>query len=449
MSERTRISRRSSLKLAAAATALPLVHIRTAGAAGKLSVAFWDHWVPDGNKIMQKQVDAWGEKNQVEVRADFITGNGNKLLMTGVAEAQAKTGHDMMTFDNWDVHNTLAALAPVDDVMGRLAAQYGPVTQTAEYLAKAKGHWMAVPTSTGTQNKPPCARISLMKKYGLDVQAMYPAQPGHNQLQDEWTYDALLKYATAAHADGMPFALGIGSGTTNRDGIDMVGATFWAFGAPLVDGEGNVQVKSDAVRTCLEYWQKLLKVLPDSIVSYDDASNNRALISDKSALIFNPPSAWAVAKRDAPQIAADCWEFPAPKGPKGRFIPTATYFWGVYSFSKNQTAAKELMEHLMQREQVGARETVVSGYDIPPYAKLLDFKVWEEVEPPKGVVYNYPIRPWHDAKPSLAGAEAPADIAVQIYQRAVHNNMLARLKQGQSIDQAIDWAQQELEGFTR
>ncbi len=89
------VSRRSALKLGAAAAALPLVHIRTAGAAGKLAIGFWDHWVPAGNDIMQKQVNAWADKNKVEVDADFITGNGNKLLMTGAAEAQAKTGHDV------------------------------------------------------------------------------------------------------------------------------------------------------------------------------------------------------------------------------------------------------------------------------------------------------------------------------------------------------------------
>ena len=37
--------------------------------------------------------------------ADFITSSGNKLQLTGAAEAQAKTGHDVMTFFNWDVHN--------------------------------------------------------------------------------------------------------------------------------------------------------------------------------------------------------------------------------------------------------------------------------------------------------------------------------------------------------
>ena len=49
--------------------------------------------------------------------------------------------------------------------------------------------------------------------------------------------------------------------------------------------------------------------------------------------------------------------------------------------------------------------------------ELLDFKVWEEVEPPPGTVYNYPIRPWHNAQPSLTASEASPDIAVQIYNR--------------------------------
>src|ERR1700722_1433509 len=92
------ISRRGTVKLAAAAAALPLVHIRTAGAAGKLNIGFWDHWVPGANAIMQKQVDAWAAKNKVEVTADFITSSGGKLQLTPAAETQAEAGHDVMTF---------------------------------------------------------------------------------------------------------------------------------------------------------------------------------------------------------------------------------------------------------------------------------------------------------------------------------------------------------------
>src|SRR5437660_11403660 len=100
MSKPWSVSRRSAVKLGAAATALPLVHIRTAGAAGKLNVGFWDHWVPKGNQIMQKQVEAWAAKNKVEVQADFITSTGNKLLLTKAAEAQSKAGHDFVAFGN-------------------------------------------------------------------------------------------------------------------------------------------------------------------------------------------------------------------------------------------------------------------------------------------------------------------------------------------------------------
>src|SRR5215470_11080241 len=118
MTKSTRVTRRQALRVGAAAAALPLVHIRTAGAAGKVSIGFWDHWVPGGNDVMQ---------NQVEAHVDFITSTGNKLQLTGVAEAQAKAGHDALAFFNWDVFNIADALEPMDDVMGRLIARNGAV----------------------------------------------------------------------------------------------------------------------------------------------------------------------------------------------------------------------------------------------------------------------------------------------------------------------------------
>src|ERR1700712_4218910 len=104
------LSRRQAVKLGATAATLPLVHIRTAGAAGKLNMGFWDHWVPGANAVMQKQVDVWAEKNKVEVNADFITTSGGKLQMTPAAETQAKAGHDVMSFITWDVQNYAESL---------------------------------------------------------------------------------------------------------------------------------------------------------------------------------------------------------------------------------------------------------------------------------------------------------------------------------------------------
>jgi ABC-type glycerol-3-phosphate transport system substrate-binding protein len=447
MTKTKSVSRRTALKLGAATAALPLVHIRTGHAAGKVSIGFWDHWVPAGNDVMKQQCDAFGKAHQVEVQPDFITSMGSKNILTIAAEAQAKTGHDIQQFPQWEVHNHADQLEPVDDVMQRLTAKYGPSNQVAEYLAKIKGHWLAIPTSSGTQNKPPCARISTMKAVaGIDVMKMYPAEESAAPQGADWNYDNFLKAAEACHKAGMTF--GIGTGPT-ADSVDFAGALFSAFGADLVDGKGNVIVDSDAVKQALEYGQQLVKFLPADSVSYDDASNNRALISGKSALIFNPPSAWAVAKRDAPQVAMDCWTFTAPKGPKGRFVPYSTFFLGVWQFSPNKTAAKELIEYLLQREQVEARCNIVDGYDIPPFDSMTDFPVWKNVEPPKGTVYNYPIRKSHGAVPNIAGMSAPPEVAVQMYNRGTAPTMLAKLQSGQSIPQVIAWAKDELEGFTR
>lgn len=442
-----RTTRRRVIKIAAASAALPLVHIRSGRAAGKLSVAFWDHWVPSGNDALRKQVQAWGAKNQVEVQVDFVTSVGSKNLLTIAAEAQAKTGHDIEAFPTWEVHNNGDLLEPLDDVMKRLTDKYGQVNHVCEYLAKIKGHWLAVPTSSGTQYKGPCGRISVLKdKAGIDVVAMYPAQPEHTKASEGWTWDAHLTAAGACHKAGMPFAIGLGQ---TSDSVDTAGALFRAFGAELVDKDGNVTVKSDKVRAVLEYGAKLVKVLPADAVSYDDASNNRALISGQSALIWNPPSAWAVAKRDAPKVAEDSWTFQSPKGPEGRFTPYLPYFWGLWSFSKNKTAAKELIEALMQRDMVEERCDAVIGYDVPPFDSMLDFKIWEQVAPPQGTVYNYPIRPFHKAVAHIAAMPAPPDIAVQIYNRGTMPTMLAKLQSGRSIEQVISWASDELEGFTR
>jgi ABC-type glycerol-3-phosphate transport system substrate-binding protein len=446
MSKVGQVSRRRALKLGAAAAALPLVHIRTGHAAGKVTIGFWDHWVPAGNDVMKAQCAAFGKANQVEVVPDFITSMGSKNILTIAAEAQAKTGHDVQQFPQWEVHNHADQMEPLDDVMAGLTSKYGPTNKVCEYLAKINGHWLAVPTSSGTQNKPPCARISVMQEAaGIDVVKMYPAEDVHTPEQDNWTWDTFLKAAEACQKVKMTF--GIGTGTT-ADSVDFAGALFSAYGADLVDAKGNITVDSDAVKQALEYGQRLVKFLPPEAVSYDDASNNRALISGTSALIFNPPSAWAVAKRDAPKVAVDSWTFSAPKGPKGRFVPYSTFFLGLWKFSSNKTAAKELIAYLSQREQVEARCTTVEGYDIPPFDSMLDFKVWTTVEPPKGTVYNYPIRKSHQAVQNIAGMSAPPDVAVQMYNRGTVSTMLAKLQTGQTIPQVIAWAKDELEGFT-
>ena len=66
--------------------------------------------------------------------------------------------------------------------------------------------------------------------------------------------------------------------------------------------------------------------LPPDVPAWDDASNNKWLISGKGTLILNPPSAWAVAKRDAPAVAELCWTHGFPGGAEGPFCTVCSLF---------------------------------------------------------------------------------------------------------------------------
>jgi ABC-type glycerol-3-phosphate transport system substrate-binding protein len=364
------------------------------------------------------------------------------------AEAQAGSGHDALAMSTWLPASYADKLEPLDDVVQPLLQQNGAVGQTVEYLGKSKNKWIAVPTCVGTQSKPPCGRIDLLKQHvGIDVTQMYPAgQPANKELADKWDWNFFLSAAEKSFKGGHPFGMPLGG---SSDAVDWVGAVFASHGATLVDDKGEVTVKSDATRQVLEWFKKLVPFLPPDVFAWDDASNNKILVSGQSALIMNPPSAWAVAKRDAPKIAEQLWTFPAPKGPKGRYEPFLPYYWTVWAFSHNKPAAKSLLSHLSQPAAVEQLVAASQGYDIPPYDKLHDFKTWAEQGPPPGTIYNYPPR---DAEriPSIAAAPAPPDIAVQIYTQATMTKMIAHCTQGgESIDQAIAWGADELEGFMR
>ncbi len=235
--------------------------------------------------------------------------------------------------------------------------------------------------------------------------------------------------------------------STTSDAVQWVGAFFNSYGAQLVDAKGEITVNSDAIRTVLEWFKKTVPFFPPSVFSWDDSSNNKALISGQSALIFNAPSAWAVAKRDAPKVAEQLWTFPAPKGPKGRHISGRYRYWGIWNFSANKSAAKSLLLYLSTREAIGKLLEAGQGFDVPPFEKL-DSPVWADAEPPKGTLYNFPPR--GEVIVSVAGSPAPARIGVQLYAQGTMCKMIAQCtQQGKSIDEAITFGERELEGYMR
>ncbi len=128
--KKTRMTRRRFVATTAAASATMIAapFVRTANAAGKLSIGFWDHWVPGANKTSEAITREWAEKEKVEVTIDYIPSQGDKNLMTIAAEAQARSGHDVLAFPTWWPQAYAKSLVPLNDIMEPLIKQNGAGT---------------------------------------------------------------------------------------------------------------------------------------------------------------------------------------------------------------------------------------------------------------------------------------------------------------------------------
>ena len=134
-----RLSRRGVVAGGVAAGLVAAPFVRSAYAAGTITIGLWDHWVPGANDVQSAIIKEWADKEKVEVKIDYITSQGNKLLLTLAAEAQAKSGHDIMEFTNWEPAQHNAALEPVNDVVEKVVAKNGPIDPAVEYLGKFEG----------------------------------------------------------------------------------------------------------------------------------------------------------------------------------------------------------------------------------------------------------------------------------------------------------------------
>jgi hypothetical protein len=447
---RPHITRRSLLSsaLVGSVAALAAPYVKDSHAAGSLALGVWDHWVPGANKAFAALCNEWGTKNNVEVRIDFITSQGEKDKLTAAAEAQAGTGHDIMSHRDWNIRVHAELLEPLDEIAAALIQQYGTISPVAEYLAEIKGAWRGVPAASGSQIKPCCSRFDLYQEHaGIDLREVFPADESKwdSAKVDGWNWDAYLAAAEKLFKAGYPVGLPMGQ---TSDSVDWVGALFNAYGVVMVDGKDNIKINSDETRAVLEYAKKLMAVIPPDVYAWDDAGNNRWLISGKGSGIMNPPSAWAVAKRDNPKVAENCWTHPMPRGPKGRFVGQLPQFYGLWSFSKNKAAAKDLLLFISQKPQVARLVEASFGFDLPSFRSMYDLDTWKTVGPPVGTVYGYPPRA--DEQTSIAGAPARSEVGAQIYNQAINTVMVAKFTQGgEKLDVVIKWAENELEGTLR
>ena len=410
----------------------------------KLSVGLWNHWVPGATDVHKEIIETWGKENNVEVSVDFIGPQCRDIRTIASAESRAGTGHDIMALCTFDGSSFKESLEPLNDVADYIEGKYGKFDDVATYLCHQDGVWITLPAPTGSHSYPMVSRIDLFKEHaGYDLVEVFPPDV---KLRDAaqveaFNYDFFLGACKRLHAAGFPFGNPI---SETSDGNDWLCPLLLSFGSVAVDAEGNITIESDQTLQALEYLKELTQYMPEEIYGWDDASNNRWLISGKGSCIQNPPSAWTVAKRTRPDIAAQCWHHDTPRGPAGRFRGALFYNFALWKWCKDKTAAKDLLKYLLESPQQWKILQAAQGYDMPQLKPLYSHPVWQEEGPPKGTCYNY--IPRGDEKLIVGGYPAKPEIGVEIYSRHIIPVMVAKATTGEmSPSDAMKWCAKELE----
>ena len=447
-SPRRHVTRRNAMKLGAATAALPLVHIRTAGAAGKLRFAIWDHWVPTGDAAMKKLVDDWAEKNKVAVELDFLTGVGMKINITMAAEAQAKTGHDIFAFDQWTVQQYADSLDPMDDVMQRLIGKYGKLGRAYEYLGVVDKHWKAVPVGWGSAPLTPCGRISLLKKFAnFDVQAMYPAHETTPDAGEGMDLRRPVEDGGSLLQGRFPDRLRLRVGQHRRQ--PDLGRHVRCIRRRSGERQGR-----DHRRVRQRHGGDGIRAEDDQVHAARCGELGRCLEQPRpdlgqGGLYLEPALGLGGRQARRARCRGGLLDLPQSVGSEGPAGAAPAVFLGHLVVRAEQgrgegpdrasvaaragRAARRAGRRLrhpavpvdVRHEGLG-RGRAAEGHDLQLPGPAV---AWSE--------YYIP------------GSSAPPEIAVQIWNRYLVPGMVARLMSGQTIKQTVAWAKEELEGFVR
>ena len=409
----------------------------------KLNVLLENHWVPGAADIHKEIINEWAKKNNVEINIDFVA-ECPQIRSVASAENKAGAGHDLMmlcTFDGVSFKNNLE---PLNDVAGYIQKKYGKFDEVGTYLSYQDGVWVTVPTVIMSHSYPMVSRIDLFREHAdINLLDLFPTDftKRDKAKVDAWTYDAFLDAAKKLHNAGYPFGNPI---SKVPDACDWLCPLFLSFGSVPVDKDGKVTIESDGTLKALEFMKELTQYMPKDIYGWDEASNNRWIISGKGSCIQNPPSAWAVCKRTRPDIAAQLWHHDTPSGPKGHYRGALFVNFGVWKWCKEKKAAKELIMYLLERPQQWKMLHAAQGYDMPQLKPMYAHPVWEEEGPPKGTIYNY--IPRGDEQLIVGGWPASPEIGAEIYNQYIIPTMVAKATTGEmSPKEAMKWAAGELE----
>jgi multiple sugar transport system substrate-binding protein len=318
--------------------------------------------------------------------------------------------------------NLLVDLGPLVDTLGK---KYGGWYPFAAESCQTGSGWRAVPWFWVAF--PATYNMAHFAKAGLE----YPK-----------TWDELLRQGKTLKRQGNPVGIAI---SHCGDSNTTFWSVFWCYGGKVLETDGKTPaIVSDRTAQVIDWYKELYSsAMEPEVLSWDDASNNRFILSGKGSWIHNPISAYNTALANKMPIADEMNHHPSPAGPAGTHGAPGINALGVWKFSRNVEPAKEFIQFLFRKENFDAWIVASNAFNQPPLRNLADHPIWVRNPKfamlPKEAEYAHP-RGW-PAKPN--------DAVRRVENNYVLPDMVAKAIHGMPTRRAMDWAQDQVVQATR
>jgi multiple sugar transport system substrate-binding protein len=311
----------------------------------KLSMLRWKYFVQSEDEAFVKLIEAFTKASGVPV--DISRESYEDVQPKASVAANTGAGPDLF----WGLYS-LPHLFPqkcvdVSDVADYLGKKYGGWVDSAVKYGKEGNKWISVPIcySGALMNY----RIKSMNAAGFQK---FPT-----------TTDEFLEYAKATKKNNTPggMALGHASGDANT----WVHWCLWTHNGQVVDKDDKVIINSPETAKALEYAKQLYENMIPGVVSWNDASNNKAFLANEIHWTNNGISIYVAAKKDPTkkEIAEDMNHAYFPIGPAGK--PTELHLMYpvlAMTYTKYPQACKALIAFMLEANNFNPWIESAQGY---------------------------------------------------------------------------------------
>lgn len=372
----------STLGLAALAACVPAAPPaaapQTAGdgapsvsAADPLWVLHSQDFHPGYNEFIRQTIVSFAEERgyplEVADTAGFLGGSADIQKITASVQSGDSPDLWMHTVNVFQMHQ-LGNVVPVTDIVEEIIGMYGELAVRQQRDTIQDGEYVAVPFHVRSDGG--WARTDVFEPAGIDINAIK-------------TFEE-LREACMEVSDPTSNMWGWGM-TINRsgDGGYLVNRVTTGYGSYWTDETGQyVTINSpetvDAINFLVDtytnpQWERMM---PPGILSWTDPTNNEVYLAGQIAYTQNGGTLYAQAVFDENPVA-DVTIFDPPKGGpvNETFQGLGSMNWLMIQGGKNPDAARELILHFFEEENLSRVYEVATSYAIPAYENMWEWDV--------------------------------------------------------------------------